>query len=181
MMQSVKHPSWSLSVVLLLFMALTSSCVAQAAEFEPLPVSARARLGRGTVATVQYSPDGTRLAVGGGVGIWLYDAHSHEVLLFTGHTGPVRSAAFSPDGETLASGGDDGTVRLWDARTDTLQHTLEGHTGPVWSVAFSPDGETLASGSWDGTVLLWNLGQFEVSAQPKPGSVLPALPGAAQE
>ena len=143
---------------------------------------ASARLGRGTVVAVQYSPDGTRLAVGGGVGIWLYDAHSHEVLLLlTDHTSAVWSVAFSPDGETLASGGGDGTVRLWDARTGTLQHTLEGHTFRVHSVAFSPDGETLASGSWDGTVLLWDLGQFEVSAQPKAGSVHPALPGATQE
>ena len=74
------------------------------------------------------------------------------------HTDDVISIAFSPDGKMLASGSDDDTVRLWNATTGTLIHTLEGHTDDVNSVAFSPDGNTLASasGSWNNTVRLWN-------------------------
>ena len=74
-----------------------------------LPAGAFARLGKGPIGegdrAVAYSPDGTRLAVASGIGIWLYDAHTGaEVALFTGHTGLVISVAFSPDGTRLASG-----------------------------------------------------------------------------
>ena len=36
-----------------------------------LPEGAIARLGKGDIATIQYSPDGTQLAVAGSIGIWL--------------------------------------------------------------------------------------------------------------
>ena len=70
-----------------------------------LPDGAKARLGKGTVSEVKYSPDGTKLAVASSIGVWIYDAQTGEELdLFTGHTHSVHSVAFSPDGNTLASG-----------------------------------------------------------------------------
>ena len=47
------------------------------------------------------------------------------------------SAAVSPDGRRLASASIDKTVRLWDANTGQLLHTLTGHTNSVFSVAFA--------------------------------------------
>jgi WD40 repeat protein len=130
-----------------------------------LPDGAKARLGKGWILDFAYSPDGTRLAVGTSIGIWLYDADTGaELSLLTGHTDWVWSVAFSLDGNTLASGSLDNTIRLWDAHTGEYQHTLEGegHTSSVWSVAFSPDGKTLASGSTDDTIRLWDAHTGEI-------------------
>ena len=70
-----------------------------------LPEGAIARLGKGLVAAVCYSPDGTQFAVGSSIGIWLYDATTgQEVALLTGHTGGLKSLVYSPDGRTIAIG-----------------------------------------------------------------------------
>ena len=50
----------------------------------------------------------------------------------------------------LCSGSEDGTVRMWDARSNRLARRFEGgHTAPVYCVRWSPDGAMLATGSED--------------------------------
>ena len=118
-----------------------------------LPEGAVARLGKGSVEEVLYSPDGARLAVATSIGTWLYDTTTYRaVALLAGVTRPM----FSPDGKTLANGSGR-RVELWDAVTGELKRTFTGHTQGISDVAFSPDGKTLASGSGDGTVLLWKI------------------------
>ena len=89
-------------------------CVQDSPQW-PLPEGAKARLGKGDIREIKYSPDGATLAVASSIGIWLYDAESgEEVSLLTEHTNKVNSVSFSPDGNTLASGSEDGTVLLWE-------------------------------------------------------------------
>ena len=112
-----------------------------------LPEGAKARLGKGSINEITYSPNGKHLAAAGSAGIWLYDMTTYqEVALLTGYdTGPVNSVDFSPDGRAIISGNPDGTVWVWDTDTGKRIQTF-GTADWVLSVAFSPDGKTIASG-----------------------------------
>jgi WD40 repeat protein len=68
----------------------------------------------------------------------------------------LRSFAGLVQWRRLASSSNHETVRIWDAETGTLQHTLDGHTARVNSIAFSHDGRQLASSSYDETVRIWD-------------------------
>ena len=121
-----------------------------------LPDGAKARLGKGTIEEIAYSPDGSQLAVGSSIGIWLYDtATDQEVSLLAAHT-RIGSLAYSPDGTTIVSGSrSDQEVRLWDVATGARKNTLP--INYVRSVAYSPDGTTIATVDWDSTVALWDV------------------------
>ena len=148
------------SILVILFVGTVSlpNTFAQDHTQWHLPEGAKARLGKGAITSnVQYSPDGTRFAVSTSVGVWLYDADTHEEIgLLTGHESRISCVAFSPDGQTLASGSSDTAIRLWNLHTGQHKTTLTLHRGSVTSVAFSPDSGTLASGSQDKTVRLWD-------------------------
>lgn len=74
-----------------------------------------------------------------------------------GHTGGVNAVAFDRDGSTIASASDDGTIRLWNARTHRpLGRPLAGGPGQVLSVAFAPDGRSLASAGAGGMIRIWD-------------------------
>ena len=66
-----------------------------------LPDGAIARLGKGGINLMRFSPDGTRLAVGTDVGVWLYNVpDGEETDLFTEPPGQVNALAFSTDGKS---------------------------------------------------------------------------------
>jgi WD40 repeat protein len=120
------------------------------------PYTLHMTLGRGMVRSVAWSPDGSVIAVGGALGIWLYTPELADIGLLKGHTKAVYGLAFSPDGKRLASASHDMTVRIWDVEAQTELHTLQGHSGLTVTVAWSPDGALVASGAYDHTVRLWN-------------------------
>ena len=112
-----------------------------------LPDGAKARLGKGSIKQITYSPNGMHLAAARSAGIWIYDVTiSQAVALLTENTGPVSSVAFSPDGSTIVSGYDSGGILVWDVKTGKRKQTLLTEQEWVSSIAFSPDGKIIASG-----------------------------------
>ncbi|KAF8134754.1 quinon protein alcohol dehydrogenase-like superfamily [Mycena galopus ATCC 62051] len=112
------------------------------------------------VASVAFSPDGTRIVSGSydnTVCVWDTETQAQIGAPLEGHTSAVTSVAFSPDGTCIISGSADNTVCVWDAKTWTqIRAPLKGHMSVVVSVAFSPDGTRIVSGSYDHTVRVWD-------------------------
>jgi WD40 repeat protein len=132
------------------------------------------------VMSVAFSPDGKRLAIGGGNlyhgDVAVVDAAIGERLWVEKDFGRHHqvSLAFSPDGKLLGAACPDGPAKLFDAGTGKLIRALEapGVTG----IAFSPDGKTLAGACLDelrlddaqSEVRLWDVSS---------GKLLRTLPG----
>ena len=92
-----------------------------------------------------------------------------------GHTSKANSVAYSPDGKTIVTGSDDGTLKIWNAKTGLLIKTLAGHTDYVTSVAYSPDGKTIASGELGKTIKLWNAQTGELIRNLMKGRKVPRI------
>ncbi len=80
------------------------------------------------------------------------------------HVDSIWGIAASSDGRWIATGSHDRTVKLWDANTAALVHTLIGHRSFIWSVAFSADSQTVASGS-HGDVRTWDVASGQQTGQ----------------
>ena len=118
-----------------------------------LPKEAKARLGKGGINVLQFSPDGTQLAVGSNIGVWLYDVETgEEISLFAGM---CQSLSFSPDGRFLANGGGlyrTTDIQVWDTTTGH-KVALVDPPASASTLRFSADGKRLISlSSWGDTI-----------------------------
>ena len=112
-----------------------------------LPKAAKARFGKGGINALQFSPDGTQIAVASSIGIWIYDLKTgKEVDMLPGRS---QSIAFSPDGRFIASGGGKfafrgGGLQLWETATGQKMQRIDGHRSAS-ELYFSEDGKTLVT------------------------------------
>ena len=112
-----------------------------------LPEPAKMRLGKGRVNDVEFSPDGSRLAVATSIGVWLFDMKTGaEVISPNEKSRDIATTAFSPDGKALATGArhGTGTVQVWDTTTGEELATMDGDIDWIFTLVFSADGKTLA-------------------------------------
>jgi WD40 repeat protein len=134
------------------------------ADGNPLPASARARLGSlrfrpgGGTGRLALAPDGKLLATGGsGNTIRLLDATSGKELRRIGpFSREPLSIAFSPDGKTMVVAAYGSALYFWDTATAKEVRRLETRQTWLCAVAYSPDGAAVASGGHESTIGLWN-------------------------
>ena len=83
-------------------------------------------------------------------------ALSQRVAVLRGHTDTVRGIAWNPDGTRVVTTSDDGTARIWNARTGDQITILLGHHRDVRSSGWSYDGGRIVTASGDGTARIWD-------------------------
>jgi WD40 repeat protein len=109
------------------------------------------------VTSLDFSPDGSLLAVAGFHEVLLHKADGSGIVArLVGLSERVEKVAFSPDGKLLAVAGGlparMGEIQIWDVEQRRL--TLSAPVGydTVYGVSWSPDGTRVAFGCADNTV-----------------------------
>ena len=76
----------------------------------------------------------------------------------SGHTADVTCIARSPAAvDAFAVGYADGSIRIWDAPSQSVAVVLNGHRKAVTALAFDAQGTRLASGSQDTDLIVWDV------------------------
>ena len=107
-----------------------------------------------TVTSLDYSPDGSLLAISGFHEVLLHKADgSGLVARLVGLSARIESVAFSPDGTRLAVTGGlperTGELQIWDVAKKALQLSIPLTYDTVYGASWSPDGKLLAVGCSD--------------------------------
>ena len=133
-----------------------------------LPTGVKARLGKGGINIMRFSPDGTQLAVGTDVGLTLYDVTTGNEKDFGSKiTAEINAIAFSHDGRLLACGGaSNPVIQIWNLQNGSeLPSILVPSRGSVndrlihavTALAFAEDNNTLISLRDDGSPSHWDI------------------------
>ncbi len=134
---------------LLVFQIDISNLYAQDYTQWELPDGAIARLGKGKINDMQYSPNGSILAVATTIGIWIYDTDTYtEQRLLSTNNPYTKKLYFNQDGTILAVMEIPGNrITYWDVTLPKIKRTSrKGSNFPRLST-FSSDGYTYATTS----------------------------------
>jgi WD40 repeat protein len=101
-----------------------------------------------SLSKAAFSPDSTRIALGSGLRLCVWDTASGQECLQTGSPDQaILSVALTADGQTAATASTDG-IRVWEAATGRMLYWFEGQRNArdSFAIAFSPDGKLIAVG-----------------------------------
>ncbi|EDM79940.1 WD-repeat protein [Plesiocystis pacifica SIR-1] len=119
-----------------------------------------------SVHAIDFATKRGSLAIGRGSGkITLWAPETRAIRELSGHTTPVWALHFDDAGERLASTSIDHTLRLWNATTGELEHTLDLDELDATTIDFEPGGARLVSGMSDGSVHIYDAETGALRAQ----------------
>ncbi|KAF3058094.1 WD repeat-containing protein wat1 [Daldinia childiae] len=113
------------------------------------------------------SPDKRFLAAAGHHTVKLYDIKStnpNPLLTFEGHTGNVTGVAFHCEGKWMVTSSEDGSVKIWETRSGTIQRSYN-HGSAVNDVVIHPNQGEIISCDRSGSVRVWDLAENNCSHQ----------------
>lgn len=111
----------------------------------------------GSLSSLDISPDGNRLVVGGSTGlVRMWTWMGEQGALRQADAPSIVSVRMGPRrGEEILAGSSDGQLWLWRSATDVARHWMAHPGGAVAMVSFHPTGRSLASVGTDGWVRTW--------------------------
>ncbi|ODV82042.1 protein required for amino acid permease transport from the Golgi to the cell surface [Suhomyces tanzawaensis NRRL Y-17324] len=86
------------------------------------------------------------------------NGNNNPVMTFEGHTNNVTSLAFQIENKWMVTSLEDGTVKVWDVRSPSVQRSYKHHC-PVNEVVIHPNQGELISCDQDGNIRIWDLGE----------------------
>ena len=111
----------------------------------------RPRHSSSDAVSLAWSPDGKRIAVGSGQGLYIRDATAGKLLA----PEPVWSLAWHPDGGRVVTGSWQGAARVWEIASGKLLTALDS-SDATRAVAWSPTGTRIATAGAPQEVHLWD-------------------------
>ena len=121
------------------------------------------------VLCLDFNPEGTLLATGGGdpsrsgeLILWDVANRTPAKNLENAHSDTVFGVEFSHDGQYIASCAADKFVKVHEVATGKLVKSFEGHTNHVLDVTWRHGDKQLASAGADNAIKIWN---FETGEQ----------------
>src|SRR5262249_25067490 len=107
--------------------------------------------------SLDYSPDGTLLAVSGYHEVLLHKSDGSGLVgRLVGLSERVQSLAFSPDGKSLAVAGGSpgrfGEIQVWNVAKKKLRYSVSVTFDTLYGVSWSPDSSKIAFGCSDNSI-----------------------------